>query len=121
MRKNGPSFAELAKLAQACRKPCGKQAFGMDGARTAARERNAFDGERTWYPVVCFEGCGRNIFHPTTKRPGGRARAMFADRPKGRTQAERARRRRSARIRRRLARMRPEICVWEGEGGSCGG
>lgn len=110
--KKQVSFEDLAKLAQVSRDPCGKQAFSMSGARNAARDRNEFTTGKTYYPTVCFEGCGRNIFHLTTLPPTGRVRAMFE---KGPTRANLAKRERWKRAR---ARERAQVCVWEGEGGS---
>jgi hypothetical protein len=108
------SFDDLAKFAQVSRTPCGKQAFSMKGAESAARDRNKFTKAGAWYPVVCFDGCGRDVFHLTGKRPRGKARAMFEKRAEARRRAKRVRERRSR------ARARSQICVWEGEGGSYG-
>lgn len=108
------SFEDLAKLAQVSRNPCGKQAFSKRGAADAARDRNEFTEGKTFYPTVCFDGCGRNIFHLTTLRPNGRVRAMFEKRPNRAQVGKRVRKRRAR------AAARERICVWEGEGGSYG-
>lgn len=112
------TFEDLVGLAQESRNPCGKQAFSKRGAGDAARDRNRFITDKTYYAVVCFDGCGKEIFHLTTQRQSGRMRKMFEEKAAPRTEAAKARKRRSKRKRRRSAALRPEICVWEGEGGS---
>lgn len=119
MKNEGMSFEDLAKLAQVSRNPCGKQAFSKRGAADAARDRNEFSEGRTFYPTVCFDGCGRSIFHLTTRPTSGKVRAMFEGRS-GRERADHARRAKAARKRRSRARARESICAWEGEGGSYG-
>ncbi len=116
VKKDGVSFEDLAKIAQVSRNPCGKQAFSKRGAADAARDRNRFIQDRTFYPTVCFNGCGRSIFHLTTLRPTGKVRDMFDER----LQARRAAQARTARRKRARAAARERICVWEGEGGSYG-
>lgn len=108
------SFEALAKMAQTSRNPCGKQAFSMSGARDAARDRNRFRTDKTFYPVVCFEGCGREVFHLTSTPPRGKARDMFTKKSNLRNRKKRAAKLRSK------ARARAAICTWEGEGGSYG-
>lgn len=114
------TFRDLKKLAQVSRDPCGKQAFSMSGAQDAARDRNRFTEGKTYYPTVCFSGCGRDIFHLTTQRPSGRVKAMFEEKSTPRTAAGKARKKRSERGRRRRLAMRPDVCAWENEGGSYG-
>lgn len=64
------SFEELAALAQQTRNPCGKQAFSLATARSAAKTRNQHrHGDTTWYVHPCYFGCGRDIFHLTTRAP----------------------------------------------------
>jgi hypothetical protein len=108
------TFEDLAKIAQTSRNPCGKQAYTLSGAAGAARDRNKFVTGKTYYPTVCFDGCGRNIFHLTTQRPGARVQKIFE---RGAVHAARVKRERRKASR---ARARAVICVWEGEGGSYG-
>lgn len=71
------TFTELVKLAQKePRKPCGKQGFSMEVAIGAANARNAFTS-KSWYVTVCYEGCGRNIFHLTTRKPKSKKQKKF--------------------------------------------
>ena len=119
MARKKVTFEDLAKLAQQSRNPCGKQAYSKRGVKVAAYERNQFTQGKTYYPTVCFDGCGRSVFHLTTAPPTGRVKVMFEKMP-GRTAAERARRKRGEKKRRRGLAVRSEICAWENEGGSYG-
>lgn len=114
VKKSGIRFEDLARIAQKSRTPCGKQAFSKRGAMNAARDRSKFVEGRTFYPTVCFDGCGRNIFHLTTRRPHRKMREIFEARSRHSTLVRKQRRKRAR------AALREQVCVWEGEGGSYG-
>jgi hypothetical protein len=97
------------------KRPCTKVAYTWREANSAAGRREAMTGVPT-YVTLCFDGCGQ-VFHLTRRKPSASNAAKFeriGNPPKRQRSAAKRR------AERQKAKLRPQICVWEGEGGSYG-
>lgn len=113
------SFEELASLAQVRpRTPCGKQSFGLSSARDAARVRNTLTGNG-WFVHPCYHGCGKEIFHLTTREPDTKKNIKLNRGVKKTRYAPGKRTRKTGRWKRNRE-MQQVIAIgtWEGEGGA---
>lgn len=105
------SFEDLAALQQVSRKPCGKQSFTLSQACAAAKVRRALTGT-AWWVHICYDGCGREIFHLTHRAPNSKKGERF-------NQALSKRARKKARWKQnQRAYQVMSIGTWEGEGGA---
>ncbi len=103
-------------MQQKSRTPCGKQAFSLDRARSAAEVRNklAVLGCTTWSVMPCFTGCGRDIFHLTRQEPRSRkGRTINQERPPSKRARKKARWEKN-----RQAYENLSIGGWEDDGGA---
>lgn len=128
-RKPKVTFESLSQMRQESRNPCGRSAYNLGSAHAAARTRNALDADsgKKWWVTVCFDGCGRSIFHLTNQQPTGRAsRRMNENVPPPQLLAQRvtpAQRSRKARKRERTQRNQERnaalvLGTWQDDGGA---
>lgn len=109
------TFEELARLKQTSRTPCGKQGFSLRQAQDAARIRNTLNpSPAPLWVHVCYEGCGRDIFHLTRHRPDpGSKKHARLNAPALKRRRKKDRYRKNQRIFQAVT-----LATWEGEGGA---